>query len=427
MCRRKNEAIDLSQLCYPSFAAAISKILITVHDEDLNLRTLKEWSLLMLRKRFTMYALFICCLLFIDIIFFPVVSFAHAETVSISHISTPTSTIDPQSVLERAQDAVNTSNIIGAIMGVVLTFIGIFAVALSFLGFNTYRDVREQTKVLRKNVEEAQMEAMKTREIFMYISLGDRLYNQKKISEALEYYRSASRLLPQDVEVNYVLGRIFSELGDYEEAIRTLEPISTLNVEGSSSSNRRSKVYKELGLAYRRRGERLHNESDYEKALACLNEAIKLNGNDDNAYAIRGGLYRRMNKLRSALEEYRKSWQLNANSTYALGNIASLTWYLDDVKTSKEYFAIAEPLARMRVKQGKPDAYWDYYDLALAQLASGKLKEAQVSYRKAIDLTPGREQFEAVLSNLYLLQKSSQKMPELDDIVTLIETTRDQG
>ena len=78
-------------------------------------------------------------------------------------------------------------------------------------------------------------------------------------------------------------------------------------------------------------------------------------------------------------------------------------------------------VATNHIKKGQGEIYWDYYDLGLAQLAQGKISEAQKSYAIAIKETPGKVQFEGVLDNLYLLQKAKKPMPGLDDIVKMIK------
>ena len=63
------------------------------------------------------------------------------------------------------------------------------------------------------------------------------------------------------------------------------------------------------------------------------------------------------------------------------------------------------------IKKGQGEIYWDYYDLALAQLALGKTAEARKNYATAIKETPGKVQFDSVLDNLNLLKRATQPIP----------------
>jgi Tfp pilus assembly protein PilF len=332
---------------------------------------------------------------------------------------------DPQTVLDRAQDAVNFANGISAAMGIILAFIALITGILSFLGFSTYRDIRTQTKELSTSIEKMRRESMRSQEAFMYISLGDRFSHQGDTRAAIENYRLAVQRLPEDIEVNYALGLIFSNIGAYDDAIHILEIGNKSATESGHSVVKRAQILKELGLAYRRRGEKLQDEDDYAQAEKYLKDSILLNSIESDTYACLGGLYRRQGKYKLAYEYYQEVFRLNPNSTYALGNLGSLSWYLGNAADAKDYFTIAETLARFQTKQKFPDTYWAYYDLALAQLALGKVADANKTYKKAIALTPGVAQFDGVLSNLKLLQQSAQKMAGLDDIVQLMGKARD--
>ena len=98
-----------------------------------------------------------------------------------------------------------------------------------------------------------------------------------------------------------------------------------------------------------------------------------------------------------------------------------LAWCKGRLDEARENFSVAEKVATNRIKKGQGEIYWDYYDLALAQLALGKTAEAQENYATAIKETPGKVQFDSVLDNLYLLQRATQPIPGLDDIVKMIE------
>ncbi|MDR3287218.1 MAG: tetratricopeptide repeat protein [Prevotellaceae bacterium] len=53
---------------------------------------------------------------------------------------------------------------------------------------------------------------------------------------------------------------------------------------------------------------------DYKNSLIILNEYIALNPNDDNAYYLRGNIYRKMNLFGDALNDFYKALALNSQS-----------------------------------------------------------------------------------------------------------------
>jgi tetratricopeptide (TPR) repeat protein len=60
------------------------------------------------------------------------------------------------------------------------------------------------------------------------------------------------------------------------------------------------------------------NIYDCENSLALLNEYIAENPADDNAYYLRGNIYRKMNLFGDALNDYRKALELNSQSRAAI-------------------------------------------------------------------------------------------------------------
>jgi tetratricopeptide (TPR) repeat protein len=149
-----------------------------------------------------------------------------------------------------------------------------------------------------------------------------------------------------------------------------------------------------------------------------------LNPDDADTLAIIGGLYRRKKEYTQALDFYERAWRVNPGLSYALGNLASLSWFLGNASDALMYFGFTEVAAAGRIKKGQSEGFWDYYDLALARLATGKIAEAKEAYMKAIQETPGNVQFDSVLNNLYLLRGAPQVMPGLDDVVKMIEDAK---
>ena len=349
---------------------------------------------------------------------------AYATSGAVSAAPTPdaTAAVDAaNNAVSRAQDLLSVINTYAAVLGVVLTFFALLAAVLGVLGIRSLGEVRSLEEKLRDNlkhvqeeVDKTRREGDKTRSALVYLGLGDRLLNQRDTDEALENYKKAGNLLPYDAQLQYVLGRVYSNAGDYESAITTLEtahPTDPLE---------QSRVEKELGLAYRRRSDK----GDYEIAEEHLKKAIVLNPNDSDALGILGGLYRRKGDPERAYQEYERAWRINPASSYALGNLTSLAIHLNKPREAHMYATIAEEMAKEHIKRGQSESYWGYYDLGLAQLVLHKKAEAKDTYAIAIRETPGVLPFDSVLDNLYLLQKSQPPIDGLNDIVKLIEDAR---
>ncbi|MDR1985283.1 MAG: tetratricopeptide repeat protein [Prevotellaceae bacterium] len=57
---------------------------------------------------------------------------------------------------------------------------------------------------------------------------------------------------------------------------------------------------------------------DFENSLIVLNEYIAQNPVDDNAYYLRGNIYRKMNLFGDALNDFHKALELNPQSQAAV-------------------------------------------------------------------------------------------------------------
>ncbi len=305
---------------------------------------------------------------------------------------------------------------------------------------NEWRDHVNQIHQLEQEAKDEQAALVRTQQALVYLGLGDRLYNQKDIKNAVEAYKKVASLLPDDPQINYVLGRIYSGAEYFDDAINSFE--AALKVQPDLPE-----VEMELGLAYRRRGQyqKGPNEDalrtiDYAKAIEHLQRATELSSNHkasfamlsgldrpEDAFATIGGLYRRKREYEKALEYYEQAYRINPNSSYALGNVSSLSWYLAKLDKAREYYILTEALAKVRIMTPHPEDYWDYYDLALAQLVLGKTDDAKNTYKTAIEKTPGAVQFDSVLDVLRFLRDAKDLIPGLNDVIEMIEKAKDQA
>lgn len=375
----------------------------------------------MQRKWISVFA-FLLIALSMQLIIVPNTSvFAH----SVGLIDTPTPTPDANAILTEANDIstqaqnLNTVMTIGlAIIGVVLAALAIVSGILAFFGFTSLRDISSLKDQINKDLEKIRKDATAIQGSLIYVGLGDRLMNKGLTKEAIENYRKARSFSPDNDQINYVLGRIYSGAGYFDDAIMVFTATTKANAENAEA-------WRDLGLAYRRRGDKMHDPEDYDKAIECLKKSVALKPNDDDSYAVIGGLYRREKEYRRAFANYKQAYAINPGSSYALGNMASLAWYLDETNEARKYFTDTESAASRRIAAGTPEGYWDYYDRALAQLALGS-PQAITSYKEAINHTPapGSVTFDAVLDNLNLLKTAPTAIPQLPQVIQMIEDAK---
>ncbi len=310
-------------------------------------------------------------------------------------------------------DGWSVAGLAGTVLGLagtVLAILGAFAVAAWWTGLD-----KKVNEIVNPLLVTFNNEINKTQEALIAFGLAENLLRgQKNTREALVFYKKAGNLLPDNAQMNYVLGHIYSDMGEYDLAITSLEASHPKEIVDQAN------VQKQLGLAYRRRGQ----DSDYSKAIEYLKRATILNPKDSDTWGILGGLYRRRKDYLQAYESYGNARRIDPDSSYAIGNLAGLAWYLGKLSNAHMYFGYFEVAATEQIKKGQPEVYWAYYDLALAQLGEGKIAEAKDTYKKAITLTPGIVQFDSVLDNLNLLKQAPQPLSGLDDIVKMLEDAK---
>ncbi|MDQ3564277.1 MAG: tetratricopeptide repeat protein [Pseudomonadota bacterium] len=179
------------------------------------------------------------------------------------------------------------------------------------------------------------------------------------------------------------------------------------------------KFLKAEALAAVRKGEVEPGIAKYREYLALAD-----NTSDDDAWASLGGAYRRAGDLDQAIDCYRKAYELNRQSTYALVNLVSLHAARNtaaDQEALKRDLPEAIRLCREVIE--RTDAtFWNWYDLATLQLIEGPSSRAISTLYHAVALTPptAKENFRSVLNNLRFLHDHNPEVDGLADAISLV-------
>ncbi|HMO59396.1 MAG TPA: tetratricopeptide repeat protein [Roseiflexaceae bacterium] len=110
-------------------------------------------------------------------------------------------------------------------------------------------------------------------EPLIYIRRGYSLYYQGEIERALEDFRHARQLAPQDVDAIFAVGIAEYELDHYDDVISTMDAVITLAPQ--------------FALAYAYRGIALHYQNDTNRALADCRRALTLENELSTGYFFR--------------------------------------------------------------------------------------------------------------------------------------------
>jgi len=137
-----------------------------------------------------------------------------------------------------------------------------------------------------------------TKDIRSYHNLGLILFDQNLYDDSIKYLKIASNLYPASYEIHHQLGLAHTKLKKYYEAIKYYSLANKFNEKKDSSTlNNLGNVYGDL--------------QDYERAIFCYNQALKLDGDKSKIYNNLAVAYSDIGDLEKTIYCYEQSLLLN--------------------------------------------------------------------------------------------------------------------
>jgi len=136
-----------------------------------------------------------------------------------------------------------------------------------------------------------------------HFHLADAYYQQGRCQESLQHFETAGRLKTPDIRLLVNWGLALDCAGNSEAAVTKLRQATDLN-QGSHA-------WRVLGMILGKRGE-------LAKSMDALNQALKLNPQDENALVYRGDAYLLSGQPLQALADYEEALRLNPSDEAAL-------------------------------------------------------------------------------------------------------------
>ncbi len=149
--------------------------------------------------------------------------------------------------------------------------------------------------------------------------------------------------------------------------------------------------------------------------------ALEMRRELTDSYGMKGGVYRRINDLNAALNEYEKGYELeksDQHSTYNLSNTITLGICLGktspaDAEMQKRLEKVITPLEK-NTKGARSDEWWAWSDLGQFYLLLNRFDEAQRCYNSGRETGPTSEEFKRHISILVeLAQATAENAPEI--------------
>lgn len=202
--------------------------------------------------------------------------------------------------------------------------------------------------VSKHNAEKLKKEFHEASQVFKamdWFNKAGALWDGEKYADAtkaIEYFNAAIKLEPTYANAYNSRGEAYSELGQYQLAIKDYSEAIKLKPDDFYYITNRAVAYNNLGmyqaavddyskvlrlkpdyaLAYHNRGVAYNELGQHQLAIVDFSEAIRLKPDYANAYNNRGTAYNELGKYQRAIEDFDKAIRLKPDSDSTLNNRA---------------------------------------------------------------------------------------------------------
>lgn len=191
-----------------------------------------------------------------------------------------------------------------------------------------------------------------------YKNLGNALFNQGKLDDAIAYYQQGLALEPNDAVTYYHLGIAFHQQDKLEEAIAYYQ--QSLALQPNSAT-----VLNNLGNAWQR-------QRKLEEAIACYQQSLTLDSNDTLTYNNLGSALNAQDKVEEALTCFKKGFALDPNNLETIYNLVLV------YQEQRQYEKALDCCDRaIKIDENYPDNRWSR---ALLLLRLGDYKRGFIEY-----------------------------------------------
>ncbi len=224
-----------------------------------------------------------------------------------------------------------------------------------------------------------------------HANLGSVYVKQKKLDEAITSYETAIKLQPDFAIAYHALAEIYHQIDKPELAASCLYKTFTLKPEWATD------------LEYLKLAKTLLTYNQKQEAIACYEQALKLNPNLSQAHHNLGEIYSREEKWQAAISSYQKAIKLNPKFSWSHHSLGKA--FANTHQWEKAIYSYQQAL------QLNPQAAVTYHCLGDALVKQKQLDTAIIAYQKAIELQPETWVVHHKLANIF------QEKGELDTAI----------
>lgn len=349
---------------------------------------------------------------------------------------------------EEAEGALGYANdlfgLFEAMSGAVALVVPFLAVTATIIGFQRLNSAQNELKEARerfeKDIEQRSAELDRLRDqlqeslvmqrneassaalALSLLPLGEKQYKAQDYQGAIDTYKRALKLDPENLITHYRIGYVYTQSGELEAAERHLS--RSLAIDDTFAPALAAR-----GYVYRRMAEKMDEGIDRDELLnqaeanflSALKESPKLVDEDGESWwGALGGLYRRRGQTQQAIHAYEEGAKVTPHSSYPFSNLALLYMQTDNREKMLETYKRVERLAYGEI-QADVDNYWAYADLLVARMALGKFEGVWEELDAALETAPADSPYtlESLIDTFHRLSKvmPDEYIKEIDKVV----------
>ena len=254
-----------------------------------------------------------------------------------------------------------------------------------------------------------------TKKLQDYESLYGSYMSNEKIKAEIERLEMVYKSDKENFEIGCRIAKLAMAINNMDTSIKVLNDIINSEMFKKVSELELGSVLRDLGISYHIKNKMQPTSENFIKGQAYLKEAVQINPFDYNAWSSLGGTYKDQNNYDKALECYKQALKVNPGDAYPLGNylilIIQQTGDLTHIERNHDmiYKAIEKRLRQIEVMVDIP---WAFFDVGLFKLFLGNINEALVYYLKGIRYSPDIWMIETTLNTLNKLRLIEDKLKD---------------
>ena len=209
-----------------------------------------------------------------------------------------------------------------------------------------------------------------------FFNLGEKACEQGNLTQALKYYQQAVQLAPNFGQAYQRLAAITEKMGLWQES--TIYYRQLLQLKDSTSTPSLPPARKQLSL----KQHFPQNSSNQGLKTALQTTTALPAANSADYQASQGNFYAQKRQWREAIQHYQKAIELNPKLAPAYRNLARVLTQIGKIEQATSYWLKAVELDAKGLQAS------EYFQLAQNLVNQGKISDAIICYRRAIQLQP---------------------------------------